>query len=79
MATVKDRHIVLLCHLIDGGEEAQEVLLSINILLTVCREEDVLTLLQTKTLVNITCLNLCKVLIKYLSHRRTSHVCTLTR
>ena len=34
MAAVEDRHVVLLCHFVDGGEETEEVLLCVDILLT---------------------------------------------
>ncbi len=47
MTTVEDGHVVLLGHLIDGIKQGEEVLLGVNILLTVGGEQDVLTLLQT--------------------------------
>ena len=39
MTAVEYRHVVFLCHLIDGGEERQEVLLGVYILLTMGREQ----------------------------------------
>lgn len=74
VATVEDRHIVFLCHSIDGIEKTQEVLLGVNVFLTVSAEEDVFALLQSKTLVNIAGLYLCKVLVKNLSHRRARDI-----
>jgi len=49
VATVENRHVVLLDHLVDSGKEGEEILLRVYILLTVGREEDVLALLQAKT------------------------------
>ena len=45
MAGVEDGHIVLLGHLVDGVEQAQEVLLGVNVLLAVGAQQDVLALL----------------------------------
>lgn len=45
MAAVKDGHVVLLCHLVNGCKEAVEVLLCIYVLFTVGTEEDVFALL----------------------------------
>ena len=42
MAAIKDGHVVLLGHLVDGCEETQEVLLCINVLLSVGAQQDVL-------------------------------------
>ena len=44
VARIENRHIVLLCHLVDGREEGKEVLLGVDVLFTVSREEDVLAL-----------------------------------
>ena len=79
VATVEDRHVVFLCHLVEGCEERCEVLLCIDILLTVCLEKDVLALFEAKACVNVACLNLCKVLVEYLCHWGTCNVCALTR
>ena len=68
MATVEDGHVVLLRHLVDSSEEGEEVLLRVNILLTVSRKEDILALLQTKTLMNIACLNLSEVVVEDFRH-----------
>ena len=45
MAGVEDGHIIFLGHLVDGGEETQEVLLGVNVLFAVGGEQDVFALL----------------------------------
>ena len=77
MTGIKDRHVVFFCHFVNCGEETCKVLLGINILLSVSREKDVLSLLKTKAKMDITCLNLSKVITKNLCHRRAGYVCTL--
>lgn len=69
MATVEDGHVVLFRHLVDSSEKGEEVLLRVDILLTVSRKEDILALLQTKTLMNIACLNLREVAVENFCHR----------
>ena len=34
VTAIKDGHIVLLCHFVDGAEEGQEVFLSVDVLFT---------------------------------------------
>ena len=63
VATVEDRHIIFLCHSINSVEELEKVFLGVNILFTVSREENVFALFQSKTLVNVRCFNLGKVLM----------------
>ncbi len=46
VAAVEDGHIVLLGHLVDGVEEAEEVLFRVDILLAVSTQKDILPLLQ---------------------------------
>ena len=41
MTTVEDGHIVLLCHGVDSPEQTQEVLLRIDVLFAMGRQEDV--------------------------------------
>ena len=69
MAAIEDWHIVLLSHLINSSEETQEILLGVDILLTVSAQKDILTFLQTQTLVDIAGLNLSEVLMEHLGHR----------
>ena len=68
VATVENRHVVFLCHFVDGIEEREEVLLCVDILLTVGREQDIFALLQAESLMHIACLNLCKILVEYFCH-----------
>ena len=68
VAAVEDGHVVLLGHAVDGGEEAHEVLLGVNVFLAVGGEEDVLALLQAQALVDVAGLNLGEVLVQDLSH-----------
>ena len=77
VAAVEDGHIVLLGHRIDGGEEREEVLLGINVFLTVGGEKNVATFLQTKASVNVAGLNLCEVVMQDFRHRGASHISAL--
>ena len=63
MAGIQDRHIVLLCHLVDSVEQRQEVLLSVDVLLTMSRKQNVLALLQAQLSMDVRSLNLRKVLM----------------
>ena len=45
VATVENWHVILLCHFVDGGEEAEEVFLCVNVLFTMCREKNIFTFL----------------------------------
>ena len=74
MAAVENGHIVLLCHLVDGGEEAVEVLLGIDVLLTMGAQKDILAFLKPEALMNVGSLYFGKVLVKHLSHRRTGYI-----
>ena len=79
MAAVKDRHIVFLSHSIDGIEKRKEILLRVDIFLPVGRQKDVSSLLKSETLMNIGGLDVRKILVKDLRHRRTGHVCPFLR
>ena len=79
VAAVEDWHIIFLCHCIDGVEQTQEVLLGVNNLFTVGTEQNVFALLESKALVNVAGLDLGKILVQDLSHRRARDVCTLLR
>ena len=68
VAAVEDGHVVLLGHAVDGGEEAHEVLLGVDVLLAVGGEQDVLALLQAQALVDVAGLNLGEVLVQDLGH-----------
>lgn len=45
MAGIEDRHIIFLSHSVDGVEEAEEVLLGVDVFLAVGAEQDVLSFL----------------------------------
>ena len=79
MAGVEDRHIVLFRHLVDGGEQRGKVLLGVDILLAVGRQQNVLALLETQTLVDIGRLDFSQILVQHLGHRGTGHVGALLR
>ena len=79
VAGVQDRHVVLLGHGVDGVEQAQEVLLRVDVLLTVSAQQDVSTFLEAQAGVDVAGLNLRQVLVQDLSHRRARHVCALLR
>ena len=68
MATVEDGHIVLLRHLVDSSEEGEEVFLRVDIFLTVGGQENVLTFLQAKTLVDVAGLNIGEVVVEDFRH-----------
>ena len=58
MAGVQNRHIVLFCHFIDCSEQRIKVFLGVNILLTMGRKQNIFTLFQSQTGVDIGCLDL---------------------
>ena len=62
MTRIKNWHIILLCHFIDSRKKRHKIFLCINVFLTVSREENIITFLQAKSLVNITCLNFSKII-----------------
>ena len=68
MATVEDGHVVLLRHLVDSSEKGEEVLLRVNVFLTMGRQENILAFLQAETLMNVTGLNLSEVVVENLRH-----------
>ena len=74
MAAVENRHVVLLRYGVDGVEEAQEVLLGVDVLLAVGREEDILPFLQAEALVDVAGFDVGEVLVQHLGHRRTADV-----
>ena len=79
VAGVQNRHVVLLCHRVDGVEQAQEVLLRVDVLLTVGAQEDVLALLEAESLVDVGRLDVGEVVMKDLRHRRAGDVSALLR
>ena len=74
MAGIQDGHIILLCHLVNCGEQRSKVFLRVDVLLTVSRKQNILAFFQTQTSVDIGCLDLGKILMQNLGHGRASHV-----
>ena len=68
MTTVEDGHVVLLRHLVDSSEEGEEVLLRVDILLTVSGQENVLAFLQAEALVDIAGLDISEVVVEDFRH-----------
>jgi len=46
MTTIKNRHVILLCHTVDSIEERHEVLFGVDIFLTMSREQNIFSFLQ---------------------------------
>ena len=74
MAAVEDRHVVLLRHTVNGSEERQKVLLSIDVLLPVGRQQYVPTLFKPEPLQHVRCLYVGKVLPEDFRHRGAGDV-----
>ena len=74
MTGVKDRHIVLLCHLVDRAEERVEILFGVDVLFSVGREKNVFALFKSEARVNVARLDLGEVAPQHLCHRRARHV-----
>ena len=79
MAAIQDRHVILLRHRIDRIKQRQEILLRINILLAVRRQQDVAPLLQPQPRVDVGRLDLREVRAQHLRHRAARHVRALLR
>lgn len=79
MAGIQDRHIVLFGHFVDCGEQRSKVFLRVDILFAVGREQNVLTLFQSQTCMNIGSLDLFQILMQHFSHGRTGHIGALLR
>ena len=68
MATVEDGHVILLRHLVDSSEEGEEVLLRVDILLTVSGQENVLAFLQAEALVDVAGLDIGEIVVEDFCH-----------
>ena len=79
VAAVEDWHIVFLSHRVDGVEQAQEVLLCVDVFLTVSAQQDVAAFFQTEAGVDIAGFDFSKVLVKDLGHRGACDVCAFFR
>ena len=74
VAGVQDRHVVFLGQRVDGGEQAREVRLGVDVLLAVGREQHVLLRLQAELGEDVRGLNLVKVGAQDLRHGRPGDV-----
>ena len=85
MTGVQNGHVILLGHLVNGIEEAHEVLLRVDVLLAVSGEQDILVRLKPQLRVesgelrvyflkHLTTFNLREVIVQHLCHRATGHV-----
>ena len=68
MTTVEDGHVVLLRHLVDSSEEGEEVLLRVDIFLTMGGQENILAFLQAEALVDIAGLDLGEIVVEDFRH-----------
>ena len=74
VAGVQDRHVVLLRERVDGGEQAREVRLGVDVLLAVRREQHVLLRLQAELGEDVRGLDLAQVGAQHLRHGRSGDV-----
>ena len=74
VTTVKNRHVVLFGHFVDGGKEAREVLFGVNVFFAVGAEQNVLALFEAEAGVNVARFNLREVLVQNFGHRAAGHV-----
>lgn len=68
MTTVEDGHVVLLRHLVDSSKEGEEVLLRVNVFLTMGGQENILAFLQAEALVDIAGLDIGEVVVEDFRH-----------
>ena len=74
VAGVQDRHVVFLRERVDGGEQAREVRLGVDVLLAVGGQQHVALGLQSELGEDIRCLDLIKVRAQDLGHGRARDV-----
>ena len=74
VARVEDGHVVLLGHAVDGGEEAQEVFLGVDVFFAVGGEQDIAAFLQTEALVDVGGLDAVEVFVQHFGHGRAGDV-----
>ena len=75
VAAIQNRHVILFGHLVDGGKEAREVLLGVDILFAMSAEQNVLALFEPETFVNIASLDCRQILVQDFSHGAAGYVC----
>ena len=79
MTTVEDGHVVLLRHLVDSSKEGEEVLLRVNVFLTMGGQENILAFLQAEALVDIAGLDIGEVVVEDFRHGGPSDIGALLR
>lgn len=79
MATVEDGHVVLFRHLVDSSEEGEEVLLRVDIFLTMGGQENILAFLQAEALVDVAGLDIGEVVVEDFRHGGPRDIGTLLR
>ncbi len=70
MRTVDHRHLVELCHVVDGGHQRHEVLLVVYVLLPVGRDQDVTVLLKVQPIKHIALEDALHVAVQDFPHGR---------
>ena len=73
MAGVKDWHVVLFRHGIDRCEQLDKIAVCIDVFLPMRREQNVLSLGQTQTPVDITAFDLVQIGVQHLCHGTAGH------
>ena len=73
VAGVKDWHVVLFRHGIDRCEQLDKIAVRIDVFLPVRREQNVLSLGQTQTPVDITAFDLVQIGVQHLCHGTAGH------
>ena len=74
VAAVKNRHIILFGHLVDGGKEARKVLLGVDVFFAVGAEQNVLALFEPETFVDVASLDCRQVLVQDFGHGAAGYV-----
>ena len=75
VAAVQNRHVVLFGHFVDGGKEAREVFLCVDVFFAVGAEQNVLAFFEAEAGVNVANFDLRKVLVQNFCHGAAGHVC----
>ena len=77
VAAVEYRHVVLFGHLVDGGKEAREVLLGVDVLFAVGTQQYILALGEAEAFVDVAGFDGFQVLVQDFGHGAAGHVGTL--
>lgn len=79
MAGIQNRHIIPLRHFVDGVKQRKEILLGVDVFLTIGGKEDISSLFQPQSLMNFRRFYLCKIMMQHLCHRGASYIGVLLR